>query len=64
MRHLVALLFVGLLLAPLTGTLVQSIDRSDWIAVDEQGLHWRPVNASLEAPEQAVGVWVTDDTPW
>ena len=64
MRHLVALLFVGLLLAPLTGTLVQSNDRSDWIAVDEQGLHWRPVNAALEAPEQAVGVWVTDDTPW
>lgn len=64
MRHLVALLFVSLLLAPLTGTLVQSNDRSDWVAVEEQGLLWRPVNAALEVPDQAVGAWVNDDTPW
>ena len=55
---------VGLLLAPLTGTLVQSNDRNDWIAEDDQGLHWRPLHTSSTVPEQTVGEWVGDDTPW
>lgn len=64
MRHLIAFVMVGLLLAPLTGTLVQSNDRNDWIAEDDQGLHWRPLHTSSTVPEQAVGEWVGDDTPW
>lgn len=64
MRHLIAFVMVGLLLAPLTGTLVQSNDRNDWIAEDDQGLHWRPLHTSSTVPEQTVGEWVGDDTPW
>lgn len=64
MRHLVAFVMVGLLLAPLTGTLVQSNDRNDWMSQDEEGVHWRPLHASLTVPQQATGEWVGDETPW
>lgn len=64
MRHLIAFVMVGLLMAPLTGTLVQSNDRNDWLAEDEQGVHWRPDHTSPSVPVQTIGDWVHDSTPW
>ena len=66
MRRITALIMFALLMAPVTGSLTIHADesRSDWMAMDQAGLVWMPVDASLEAPAQITPAWVGDTTAW
>ena len=66
MRRITALIMFALLMAPVTGSLTIHADqnRSEWMAMDQAGLVWMPVDASFETPSQVSPAWVGDTTAW
>ena len=64
MRRLIALLMFALMLGPVTGSLVVKSTPLEAVSLDEEGLQWMPGGYTLDIPEQTIGEWVGDDTPW
>jgi subtilisin family serine protease len=66
MRRITALIMFALLMAPVTGSLTIHADqnRSEWMAMDQAGLVWMPVDASFETPAQTTPAWVGDTMAW
>ena len=66
MRRITALIMFALLMGPVTGSLTihADQDRSDWMAMDQAGLVWMPIDSTFETPFQIAPGWVGDTTPW
>ena len=56
----------ALLMGPVTGSLTihADQDRSEWMAMDQAGLVWMPIDSTFETPFQIEPGWVGDTTPW
>ena len=66
MRRITALIMFALLMGPVTGSLTihADQDRSEWMAMDQAGLVWMPIDSTFETPFQIEPGWVGDTTPW
>lgn len=66
MRRIVAFFMFALLMAPVTGSLTihADQDRSEWMAMDSNGVVWNPVDSTTEVPQQAVADWLESTLPW
>ena len=66
MRRIVAFFMFALLMAPVTGSLTihADQDRSDWMAMDSNGIVWNPVDSTTEVPQQEVADWIESTLPW
>ena len=66
MRRIVAFFMFALLMAPVTGSLTihADQDRSEWMAMDPNGVVWNPVDSTTEVPQQAVADWLESTLPW
>lgn len=64
MRKLLAFVLMALLMGPVTGSLVATSEPIEWTPVDESRFQWVPAGYSETVPQQTIGEWVGDETPW
>ena len=66
MRRIIAFIMFALLMGPVTGSLTLHTDesRSQWMAMDQDGMVWMPIDSTFVVPQQTTADWLEDTTPW
>lgn len=66
MRRITAFIMFALLMGPVTGSLTLHTDqsRSQWMAMDQEGMVWMPIDSTFIVPQQSAADWLEDTKPW
>ena len=66
MRQLLAIFLCAVIFIPLTGSIYDQpiYDRSNYVLMDESGIHWLDEERTYVIPNQADPSWIHDNTPW
>ena len=66
MRQLLALFLCAVIFIPLTGSIYDQpvYDRSNFVLLDESGIHWFDEERTYNVPHQVEPSWIDDNTPW
>ena len=66
MRQLLAIFLCAVIFIPLTGSIYDQpvYDRSNYVLLDESGIHWLDDERTLNIPMQQEPSWISNSIPW
>ena len=66
MRQLLAIFLCAVIFIPLTGSIYDQpvYDRSNFVSLDDSGIHWLDDERTLNVPMQQEPSWISDSLPW